>query len=636
MTQWLSNLFYPALVSLHSVSGNWWTAILLFTLVAKAIQFPLSLWSHVNGITMVSLMPDLYQIKTRYFGDREKIDEKQSELYKERHYHALLSLVPLVFQILILLGLVGVIRMVVSNGLEGTEGLGIVPAREGGIYLVAPLLAGCSALVQGLAANRLNPLQREQSRREQLSTNGLSIVISLVLGLYVPLAMVLYWIASNLLSIPVQLLCNRLIPPSNRVDYTDLKTARDEYESLEAAAGNQSSPLSFLKRTPESRREAADYKRFLSIEGKHIAFYSEGSGFWKYYKGTVEWLLSNSDARIHYITKDPNDQVFEIAKNEPRLLPYYISEQKLITLMMKMDVDVMVLSTPELDNYYLKRSRVRNDVTYVFIPHHMSSMHLVAGSKQAYDHFDSILCVGPHQVNELRRMEQLYGLPERELVEVGYSLLDDEVADYQSSRWEPNKRPTVLIAPSWNDDNILDLCIDDLLAALLGRGWRVIVRPHPEYTKRYRPRWDALKSRYAGLSDEELVFEDDFASNASILTSDCIITDWSSVAMEFSFTTLKPSLYVDTPMKVANPDWEEVGIVPLDISIRNEIGRSVSPDDLSSVTGIVEDMLGNSDAWVDTIREARSRHVFNLGTGAEAAGEYLLGLLLRKQEERSE
>ena len=99
-------------------------------------------------------------------------------------------------------------------------------------------------------------------------------------------------------------------------------------------------------------------------------------------------------------------------------------------------------------------------------------------------------------MRELRRAEELYGTKRKNLVECGYDLLDREIAEYELAaaavERDPSRRDVVLIAPSWQEGNILDTCIDDMLKSVLGRGMRVIVRPHPEYTKRYSARWNAF------------------------------------------------------------------------------------------------------------------------------------------------
>ena len=359
--------------------------------------------------------------------------------------------------------------------------------------------------------------------------------------------------------------------------------------------------------------------------------YSEGGGFYRYIQGALEYLLAHSTTTIHYVTSDPNDAIFKMAEEEPRIRPYYIGQQKCITLFMKMDCDVMFMALEDLENYYLKRSYIRKDIEYVFAFHHMTSTHLTA-QENAYDHYDTILCAGPHQLKEIRKREEQAGLPAKKLVECGYDLLDRAIEARKNVGTA--EKPTVIIGPSWQEDNILDSCIDDLLNELLGHEWRIIVRPHPEYTKRYRPRWEALQQRWAHIPEDQLYFEKDFSSNESVYTSNLMITDWSSISAEFSFSTLKPTVFIDTPMKVSNKNWEKLGITPTDISLRNEIGVSYDPKNLSGLADTVADVVANPEKWAQQISDVRERTIYNLGKGGEVAGEYLLNTMLEKQAAR--
>lgn len=628
--EWLAQVLNFIMEPCYQLTGNWWIAILLFTVIVKIILLPMSLWCQKNSIVMVQLMPALNRIKVKYFGDREAIGDKQNELFKERHYHPLLSLVPLAVQILILFGLVDVIHGITDYGAPGTELLGMVPATDGGIAWFMPLAAGLSAIVMGFAQNRINPLQKEQSRAEKNTTNGLSIGLSFILGIFVATGMGFYWVCSNLMSIAIQAICNLIIVPRKHIDYKELEASRAELEELEAL---DASDRKWYQRDPLAKREKADYKRFFNVVNKHIVFYSESSGFYKYFQGAIEWLLANSDATIHYVTNDPDDQIFRIAEEQPRIRPYYIGPKRIITLMMKMDAQMVATTLEDLDNYYIKRSYVCDDTEYVFFFHHMTSTHMTP-NKGAYDGYDTIMCSGQHQIDEMRRAEELYGTPAKTLVPYGYDLLDRTIESYKrlsDGGKRKNDQPTVIIAPSWQESCILDTCIDELIESLSGNGYRIIVRPHPEYTKRYRPRWEAILARYADKPEEELRFENDFSSNESVFTSDILITDWSTVAHEFSFSTNKPSIFIDTPMKVNNPDYEELGIVPTDISLRNEIGVSLPLDGLDRLSETVAEMLDHQEAWRDRIAETTERCVFNLGHSAEVAGEFLLARLLEKQ-----
>ncbi len=577
-------------------------------------------------------MPDLSRMKIKYFGDKETIGEKQAALYKENHYHPLLSLIPLAIQILILFGLVEVIRDIAESGTPGTEFLGMVPMTDGGISWVMPILAGISAFIMGEAQNRIHPLQKEQSKLEKNTTNWLSIALSLFLGVMVSAGMAFYWICSNLLSIAVQALCNVIIKPAKSIDYADLKETSEELEKLNQLSKTDAS---FRERRRLATRECEDIERFNDVLNKHVVFFSEGSGFYKYFKGAIEWLLENSTIRIHYLTEDPNDQVFELHKDNPRLIPYYVSEKRLITVLMKLECMVCVMTQEDLDNFYMKRSYIDSDIEYIFIPHHMTSVFLTA-TEDAFKNYDTVLCVGPHQRDELKHLDHMPNGHTQKLVECGSALLDTQIAEYRTRPKAENKKPTVLIAPSWQDDCILDICIDQMLDSLIGHGYRVIVRPHPEYTKRYKARWEALQEKYADISESELYFEHDFSTSDAIFDSDVIITDWSSVNCEFSFATLRPGIFVDTPMKVHNPNWQNFGMDPTDITLRNQIGTSLAPDEMDKLPSIIDSMIENSAEWKKRIQDIRDGFIFNLGCGKDRAGEYILDAVLRKQSKLAE
>ena len=198
----------------------------------KIILIPMSLWCQKNSIVMVQLMPALNRLKVKYYGDRETIGEEQNKLYKEQHYHPMLSLIPLAVQIIILFGLVDVIHTITDGGAPGTEFLGQIPFEDGGAAWIMPLFAGLSAIIMGFAQNRINPLQREQSRAEKNMTNGLSIGLSFILGVFVATGMGFYWVCSNLTSIAIQALANVLVKPAKYIDYEDLEASRAELEEL--------------------------------------------------------------------------------------------------------------------------------------------------------------------------------------------------------------------------------------------------------------------------------------------------------------------------------------------------------------------------------------------------------------------
>lgn len=593
-------------------------SIIAFTLLTKVILFPVSWWVQKNSIAMVRLTPELNRLKIRFYGDKDTIADQTQALYKREKYHPLLSIVPMFLQLLLLIGVIGAVRGMLAGQ---NSYLTAVPWEQKGLSLLYPLGAGLAATALGLAQNHLNPLQREQSKAEQWSTNGFSIAISLFLGAFVPVGVGIYWIASNLLSILQQVVLNWVTDPKKHIDYAALEESRRELEQLNSLSDTMSKE--------HRQREKADYKRFFSIANKHLVFYSEKSGFYKYYKDVIEFLLKKSNVIIHYVTSDPEDQIFRLAQDQPRIKPYYIGQRRLITMMMKMDADIVVMTVPDLDNYHLKRSYLRKDIEYIYMFHYPLSTHMVLPAG-ALDHYDTIFCVGDFQIPEIRAAEQVYKRKEKKLISAGYGQLEQLYAGYQAMEKTQRTTPKVLIAPSWQTDNILDSCIDPLLEQLLGKGFSVVIRPHPEYVKRYGPRMEQLVRRYE--TAEDLTFELDFTGNSSIFDSDILITDWSGTAYEFSFVTQKPAVFIDTPPKINNPEYTKLGVEPLELALRDKVGIRVSPEDLSGLDKKLRTLLEKAPDYRQHIGQLRDTYIANFGKSGEIGGRYILTQLKERQK----
>ncbi len=606
----------------HSWCPNWWADIVIFTALTKVLQFPVALWCQVNSLKMVALMPESNRIKIDHYGDPDAIGDATAALFKRRHYHPLLSLVPLAIQIVILLAFVKVIYGIGDR--EAGSLIGKVPVTDGGGAWLMPLFAGAAAWLLGYTQNIFNPLQREQTRTQQLVTNGISIAISLFLGCFVAMGVGLYWAASNLFSILVQLAENAVIPPKSRVDYPALRRSQAELAKFEReiSAAKKVSP-------EDRRREKADWKRFFSVANKHIVFYAEGGGYWKYLGPVVEWLLAHTNATVHYVTNAPGDAVFKLAAANPRLRAYYIGPVKIIPLMMKMDADIVVMTTPDLGTYQLKRSYVRKDVQYVYLDHAPASVHMTY-RKGAFDHFDTLFANGPAQAAEARATEKLYSLKPKNIVETGYPLLDTLLANPPPPAAGGPAR--IMIAPSYQDGNIFDSCLDVLVDAIAAPGRTVVLRPHPQYVRRHPAKMHAIEARYAGRPGIEI--EADFGKPSTMDRASVLVTDWSGIAYEYAFQTKRPVLFVDTPMKVVNPEWEKIGLPPVNITFRDQVGVSVDPADLSRVPAILEDFLARPAQFADRIDKTLRDNFFNPGHAGEAAGRWILQTLIAKQQSK--
>lgn len=653
------------------LTGNYGACIILFTLFTKVILFPVNMLTQKNSINMVKLMPEENALKIKYIDDKDTLADKRLELYKKYKYNPMLSTVPLLMQIPLVLGLVYVIYRPLSfvlgldqgiitelserlsaligaenmtkayeieiinhiqNSLMNTDGLlaqdisvinslsmtflgmdlSHTPSFSEPLLLLIPLLSGLSAWLLCFMQNRINVLQITQNKITIVLTTLFTISFSTYFAFLVPAGVGVYWIFGNLFAIPSMILLNTVMPPKKYVDLAYLRKMNEERIEKERIHKKHLS------------REKADYKRFFSVEKMQLVFYSEQSGFYKYFSGMISYVCENSDITIHYVTSDPEDKIF--AMNNPQIKPYYVASDKyLIPLFMKLDCDMCIMTMPDLEKYHVKRSRVRKDIEYVFASHGIGS--IVTYRKGALDWFDTIFCPGIDQFNEIRATEELYGLPAKRLVETGYPLIDEMTETFENTPHTPNQKPRILIAPSWHPDNLIELCAEKLLDALPGKDYDVILRPHPQHVKNEPERFAMLKEKYQKYDNIEI--QTDFSSNSPMMESDILITDWSGIAWEFCFSTKRPVLFIDTPMKVMNNEYEKLNIEPVSVTLRNEVGKIVPLDETGKIDEYIDAMLSEKEAYREKITAAMNAHLFNPGKSRILCGKYIIKSLSR-------
>ncbi len=616
----IGDLFGQVMFLCYRLTHNYGITIILFTFITKIILLPISILVQKNSIKMVKMYPEMNRIKVKYLGNKDLASEEEYSLYKRENYHPMLDLIPVILQLVILMGVVdGIRKLNIPDTFFLGLDLSVIPIKNGGISIVIPILAAFSSWLMCFTQNKANVLQSEQSRVNKIITLSLSVSLSLYLGLFVSGGVGFYWVVSNLMSIILMYLLNYFINPKNYIDYIDLEKSKKELEEL-----NYFHAQSKAKRSPELiSLEKKDYKRFNQFENKQIVFYSEGNGFYKYFKDVIEIMLKKTDIVIHYVTSDPRDEVFHLQNDYFKV--YYIGENKLIFLMMKMDADIVVMTMPDLQKYHIKRSMVRNDIEYIYMDHGIGSINLML-RKHALDYFDTVFATNDISYAEIRKQEEIYGLRHKTVLKYGFSLIDNMIKSYNEQPVHINNPRVILIAPSWQEDNLLDLCIDEILEALLGHGYQIILRPHPQYVRHFENKLEVLKNKY--VLNNDFILQTDFSSNDTVFNADILITDWSGIAYEYSFTTLKPSLFINTPMKIMNPDYQEIDVTPFDIEIRNRIGISVELDQLDTIPDIIRRLLLDDTYSTEVLKEMRNKYLYNISSSAEVGAKYLIGRLI--------
>jgi YidC/Oxa1 family membrane protein insertase len=365
-------------------------------------------------------------------------------------------------------------------------------------------------------------------------------------------------------------------------------------------------------------QEYRKYKKLTPAE-KRILIFSESYQDWHHFEPLVTGLTTELNQEICYVSSDPSDP--GLATEHPLIHAFYIPEGIIqIIFFQFLDSELMILTMMDLNNYELKRSI--HPVHYVYLFHSLASTHMVDHAN-SYDHYDTLLCTGPHQVREIRAREKQFGLKPKNLITYGYHRLDTLINEKVNN--QIGQISKVLLAPTWGDNSILNLVGLDLCQAILDGGHCLTVRPHYETVKRTPDIIDEIKHSFQDHSNFNLVLG--MGENRSLLDSNVLITDWSGISFEYSMGLEKPVIFIDVPPRVRNLDWQELKLEPLEVSIREKVGRIVALDEIHSISETINQMLSEMDQYSLNINKLRDEWVYNLSQTRSVGAKEIVKLL---------
>jgi len=378
-----------------------------------------------------------------------------------------------------------------------------------------------------------------------------------------------------------------------------------------------------FKKLSSSLRETREFSRLFddsNRRNRRLVFYSERDIYYQYFEDYIRYVLDHSNLDICYITSDPEDPVFRLGNS--RIHTFYI-DNLLANTFARLDAKALVMTMPDLDKYHIKRSR--NPVNHIYLFHGVGSTHLQY-NKDAFNAYDTVFCIGKYDIAELRKAEELYRLRPKTLIECGYCWIEKIYNTHRSmvaaSPEQNTSDKLILVAPSWHNENILAFCADEMTDVLKNSGYRVIFRPHPEFIKRNGEVIKALAGKLRNINNMEL--ELNMAQRTSIHDAEVLVTDWSAISYEYAFGTERPVLFINTPPKITNPDYKELGIEPIEFSIRGQIGKELESGDIAGIRAAIDELISNRDSYREQIVRLRTECISNWLNSASTGGDYLI------------
>lgn len=203
---WLFFVAYPLFLLLDfffGLVGNWGIAIILVTVVVKAVFFKLSAASYRSMANMRRVAPKLQSLKDQYGDDRQKMSQAMMDLYRKEKINPLGGCLPILVQMPVFIALYWVLLESVQLR-HAPFFFWISDLSIKDPYFVLPILMGISMAIQ----MHLNPTPPDPMQAKIMK---LMPIMMTVFFLWFPAGLVLYWLVNNVLSIAQQWYITRQI-----------------------------------------------------------------------------------------------------------------------------------------------------------------------------------------------------------------------------------------------------------------------------------------------------------------------------------------------------------------------------------------------------------------------------------------
>ena len=193
----------------HKYVHNWGVAIILLTIVIKAVFWPLTAKSYASMEKMKKLQPMMTAIREKYKDNKELMNKEVMALYKTYGVNPASGCVPILIQLPVFFGLYQALLTSIELRhapfimyLPFTDKLWLADLSAKDPYYITPVIMGLTMFLQ----QRMSPPATDPTQQKIMMFLPL---IFTVLFLGFPSGLVIYWLVNNILSIFQQWLMMR-------------------------------------------------------------------------------------------------------------------------------------------------------------------------------------------------------------------------------------------------------------------------------------------------------------------------------------------------------------------------------------------------------------------------------------------
>lgn len=348
-----------------------------------------------------------------------------------------------------------------------------------------------------------------------------------------------------------------------------------------------------------------------------LVIFSDDKRYWPVFLPVIREL----DARkfdVVYMTASADDPALSCT-DYPHLSAQFIGEgNRAFAKLNFLKATIVLSTTPGLDVYQWKRSKY---VKYYVHMWHSAMISATLYEAFGLDYYDAVLTSGIHQQDDIRALEKLRGLPEKELVRVGLPFMDEKAALRTGMPKSESHERTILLAPSWGSNSILNRFGSRVIRNLLDTGYHIIIRPHPQSFSSEKELIEKLMSEFP--ENDQLEWNRDVDNFSVLARSDLMISDFSDVVYEYSFIFDRPVISAFTNFDTGKYDawWLDTPLW-IEESIP-QLGAILSEENIDNLKSMIDEAIANEQHAEGHRRLCDETWAYP-GEGAKRTVDYIL------------
>lgn len=190
-----------ALIKFYNLFKNWGVAILIVTVIIKALMFPLQHKSYKSMKAMTRLQPEIVKLREQFKDNKEKLNQEMMALYKAHKVNPAGGCLPMLLQLPIFIAFYRALGYTIElRHAHFAWWLQDLSAPDP--YYITPLLMGASMFL----SQKMTPSTADPAQQRVMM---IMPIVFTFMFLGFPSGLVLYWLTNNILSIVQQVATNK-------------------------------------------------------------------------------------------------------------------------------------------------------------------------------------------------------------------------------------------------------------------------------------------------------------------------------------------------------------------------------------------------------------------------------------------